>query len=68
MEDWAEIRRLHRAEQVPIKQIARVMGISRNTMRLAPTSTAAPIRMNNGASGSGCRSRRVGAGLSVEVF
>jgi hypothetical protein len=25
-EDWAEIRRLHRAEQAPIKAIARVTG------------------------------------------
>jgi Helix-turn-helix domain of resolvase len=29
VEDWAEIRRLRRAEQMPIAQIARVMGISR---------------------------------------
>ena len=26
VEDWAEIRRLHRAEGIPIKQIARVLG------------------------------------------
>lgn len=31
VEDWAEIRRLHRAEGVPIKVIARSMGISKNT-------------------------------------
>lgn len=35
VEDWAEIRRLHRAEGVPIKQIARVLGVSRNTVRTA---------------------------------
>ena len=35
VEDWAEIRRLHRAEQMPIKAIARVMGVSRNTVRRA---------------------------------
>ena len=35
MEDWAEIRRLHRAEGLPIKMIARVMGVSRNTVRAA---------------------------------
>ena len=35
MEDWAEIRRLHRAESMPIKAIARVLGISRNTVRRA---------------------------------
>jgi len=35
VEDWAEIRRLHRAEGLPIKQIARVMKVSRNTVRAA---------------------------------
>ena len=29
VEDWAEIRRLHRAEGLPIKQIARMMKVSR---------------------------------------
>ena len=33
MEDWAEIRRLHRAEGMPIKAIARRMGISKNTVK-----------------------------------
>jgi transposase len=42
VEDWAEIRRLHRSEQMPIKVIARVLGISRNTVRAALTSEAAP--------------------------
>jgi IS30 family transposase len=35
VEDWAEIRRLHRAEGVPIKEIARRLGIARNTVRAA---------------------------------
>lgn len=35
MEDWAEIRRLHRAEGVPIREVARRLGISRNTVRAA---------------------------------
>jgi transposase len=35
VEDWAEIRRLHRSEGVPIKVIARVMGVSWNTVRAA---------------------------------
>ena len=35
MEDWAEIRRLHRAEGLPIKMIARTLGVSRNTVRAA---------------------------------
>jgi transposase len=33
VEDWAEIRRLRRAEQLSISEIARVLGISRNTVR-----------------------------------
>lgn len=35
VEDWAEIRRLHRAEGLPIKMIARVLGISKNTVKSA---------------------------------
>ncbi|HEY1703277.1 MAG TPA: IS21 family transposase [Trebonia sp.] len=35
VEDWAEIRRLHRAEGVSISEIARVVGISRNTVKAA---------------------------------
>lgn len=42
MEDWAEIRRLHRAERLSIKMIARVMGVSRNTVRAALASDAPP--------------------------
>jgi transposase len=42
VEDWAEIRRLHRAEGLPIKMIARVMQVSRNTVRAALASDAPP--------------------------
>jgi transposase len=35
VEDWAEIRRLHRAEGLPIKLIARTLKVSRNTVRSA---------------------------------
>ena len=42
MEDWAEIRRLHRSEGMPIKAIARVLGVSRNTVRAAIASAGAP--------------------------
>jgi len=42
VEDWAEIRRLHRAELMPIKVIARVMGVSRNTVRAAIASDRPP--------------------------
>ena len=42
VEDWAEIRRLHRAEQMPIKVIARVLGISKNTVKAALRSDGPP--------------------------
>jgi transposase len=42
VEDWAEIRRLCRSEGLPIKEIARVLGISRNTVRSALASDAPP--------------------------
>ncbi|BBZ31205.1 transposase (plasmid) [Mycolicibacterium madagascariense] len=42
MEDWAEIRRLYRAEGLPIKAIVRVLGVSRNTVRSAIASDAPP--------------------------
>ena len=35
MEDWAEIRRLYRAEGLPKKVIARVLGVSVNTVKAA---------------------------------
>ena len=51
MEDWAEIRRLHRAEGLPIKMIARMLGVSRNTVRAAVASDLPP-RYERGAAGS----------------
>jgi len=42
VEDWAEIRRLYRAEKMPVKVIARVLGISRNTVRAAIASDGPP--------------------------
>jgi transposase len=42
VEDWAEIRRLHRAEGLAIKAIARMLGISRNTVRAAVASDGPP--------------------------
>ncbi len=42
VEDWAEIRRLHRAEGLSIKMITRVMKVSRNTVRAALASDAPP--------------------------
>lgn len=42
MENWAEIRRLHKAEGMPIKSIARHMGIARNTVRAALPADSPP--------------------------
>jgi len=42
VEDWAEIRRLRRAEGLPIKVIARVLGISKNTVKVALALDQAP--------------------------
>lgn len=56
VEDWAEIRRLRRAEQMPIAQIARVLGISRNTVKAALASDGPP------------KYRRAPAGSVADVF
>jgi transposase len=42
LEDWAEIRHLYLAEQMPIKAIARRLGLSRNTVRNAVRSVQPP--------------------------
>ena len=42
VEDWAEIRRLHRAEKMPIKAIARVLGCSKNTVKAALAADRPP--------------------------
>ena len=42
VEDWAEIRRLHLGEGMPIKAVARVMGCSKNTVRSAVRSSGPP--------------------------
>ena len=51
MEDWAEIRRLHRAEAMPIKAIARHLGISRNTVKRALAAAEPPryVRESKGS-------------------
>lgn len=51
MEDWAEIRRLHRAEGVSIKEIARRLGVARNTVRAALAADRPP-RYERPAKGS----------------
>ena len=42
VEDWAEIRRLHRSEQLSIKEISRRMGVARNTVRSALKADGPP--------------------------
>jgi transposase len=51
VEDWAEIRRLHRAEGMPIKQVARVLGVSKNTVKRALAADGPPryVRMPRGS-------------------
>ncbi|WP_239785010.1 helix-turn-helix domain-containing protein, partial [Saccharopolyspora erythraea] len=42
VEDWAEIRRLHRCEGMPIRAIVRKLGVGRNTVRRALASEGPP--------------------------
>jgi transposase len=42
VEDWAEIRRLHRAEGMPVRAIARKLGLGRNTVRRALAAEGPP--------------------------
>lgn len=42
MDEWAEIRRLHRSEGLGIKAIARKLGVSKNTVRRALRSEEVP--------------------------
>jgi transposase len=43
VEDWAEIRRLHRAEGLSINEIVRRSGLARNTVRAALRSERPPV-------------------------
>ena len=60
VEDWAEIRRLHRTEGLPIKMIARTLGVSRNTVRAALACEGPPkyVRKPAGSAVDGS-SRRI---------
>ncbi len=42
VEDWAEIRRLHRSERVSISEVARLLGISRNMVKAALAADGPP--------------------------
>lgn len=50
-EDWAEIRRLHKSEQMSIKAIVRRTGLARNTVRAALAADEPP-KYQRGTSGS----------------
>jgi hypothetical protein len=56
VEEWAEIRRLHRAESMGIKAIARRLGVARNTVRTALRAEEPP------------RYEREGRGSVVDAF
>lgn len=49
VENWAEIRRLYRAERLPIKMIARLQGISKNTVKAALAADGPPAYRRTGA-------------------
>jgi transposase len=51
VEDWAEIRRLYLAERMPIKAIAKKLGLARNTVRNAVRSVQPPryVRAGSGS-------------------
>jgi len=55
-EDWAEIRRLYRSEQMSIKAIVRRTGLARNTVRAALACDTPPAY------------RRAAAGSAVDAF
>jgi transposase len=57
VEDWAEIRRLHRAEGLPIKVIARTLKISKNTVKSALADDA-PAEVRTAAARFGRRRGR----------
>lgn len=44
MDTWAEVRRLHRSEGLPIKEIARRLDLARNTVRAALRADVPPPR------------------------
>ncbi len=56
VEDWAEIRRLHFAEGMAIKEIARLLGISKNTVKAKLAADVPPSY------------ERAGAGSAVDEF
>jgi hypothetical protein len=62
VEDWAEIRRLHRAEGLPVKAIVRTLEVSRNPVRAALVSDGPP-RYERPAKGSSRTGSSRGSGI-----
>lgn len=58
VEDWAEIRRLHRAEGIPIKVVASALGVLRNTVRAALASAGPPKYVRARGAPSCCSSKQ----------
>lgn len=56
LEEWAEIRRLHKSEQMGVRAIARRLGLARNTVRAALRSDTPPAY------------RRQGTGSAVDAY
>ena len=52
LDEWAEIRRLHRAEGMGIKAISRRLGVARNTVRSALRSDEPPAYRREGPGSS----------------
>lgn len=70
VEDWAEIRRLHRSERMPIKGIARVMGIKQEHGEGAgvqPGARGLNLRRYSCATNDGS-ARVIGAGVLLSTW
>ena len=67
VEDWAEIRRLHRSEGMPIKAIARVLGVGRNTVRRALAAEGPPKYRRCSAGVEGRCGRTADPGVAADL-
>ena len=67
VEDWAEIHRLYRAQSLSISEIARQLGVTRNTVRSALASDRPPKYQTKTAAHPRRYGRAAGAGIVAEV-